>query len=707
MIKQTCRISETRFFKMLPAALLAVVLFCFLLPKTVAVAEGGGYPLACVLCEDAPEGEVRVQFAEDRSWLLLPASADFKHLMLRGPANTVLRGTRPDRSICLDENGAGEDLDLTQLFGPMQPGNQYLMTVSTGSGRGIKTTKITLMKSAALNSLHISLDKPISEINASQYQSVSGSGYLLKLDADGNRIAEAEVERLAGRGNASWTHSGAKRPYQFRLSEAAQLIAGAGTAKSWCLLSNNVMSIGHDRTGLYNTVAMKLFQDMNGSSALSAENVDLYINGEYRGTYLLTEKPEIQENRVNIRKSAYAKNDAAHFTRVIRRDISASGEMSRLLEIMSEGTRISLRKEDATTGDELLLAGIQAYQFADGSELKPGGEGGFLLELDFRFYLSDCWFLTRHGAQVVVKEPENVSYEQLREIALFVQQMEDGLYAESGFNHLGRHYSDYIDLSSLAVRYAVDAFMANTDAFLTSAYFYADRDESGGLTRLCAGPAWDFDYADLTQQSLLNKRIGQTDGYPEMWMLQFLTKGDFMNEFQNVCRTVLRPLWLKLNEGGMEALIAQLSVSQKMNQVLWGNAFDISAPVFAEQLRERYALWYDTLWQDDLLTGVRIVPEKEGLAARITGSADEVRWYRVGEDSAWELNEIAVTGPGPFMPDMAGYYLALASGGNIAYNPALKDNPDYKKKGIPSLVVRETITLSSEPVWFEPGNPER
>ena len=688
------------------AALMFAALFSVLpavvFPGAALAADGADDTLSYLADSASPESRVRVQSANGRSWLMLPSSADFERITLEGPSGAVLQGTVPGAELTLHENGVGEKLDLTVLFGSMEPGLPYPLTVrSENASGGRKTGTVILMKSAALNSLHIVLDRPVSEINASKFQSVSGSGYLVKLDTAGNLVAEAEVERLAGRGNASWTHSGDKRPYNFGLKEAAQLIDGAGVAKHWCLLSNNVNAGGHDRTGLYNLIAMRMFQDLNGSAALSAENVDLYINREYRGTYMLTERVEIQENRVNIRKSAYVTEDPLKVTRVVRQGVKATGEMTRMSEIMGGGTNVTLKKEGNATRDELLLAGIQAYQYASGSELKPGGAGGFLLELDFRFYLSKCWFVTRQGAQVVIREPEYASYEQVREIALFVQQMEDGLYSDSGFNRLGRHYSEYIDLSSLAVRFALDAFSANTDAFLASAYFFTDRDEQGGLTPICAGPAWDFDYANLSEQALLNRRVGQADGYPEMWMLQFLTKGDFMLEFQNVCRNTLRPLWLNLNEGGLDTVIGELSSSQSLNQVLWGNDFAVNAPVYAKALQIRYAVWYDTVWLEDRLMGVRIVPEGDAMRALVTGSAQSVRWFRVDAGTGWVLREVAGASDGVFVPEEDGVYVAAAAGKNVAYNPALKDNPDYKVKGQPKLVAQDTVTLYSAPFVFE------
>lgn len=686
---------------------LAVLMFAALFGRVFpgrADAESvvrGPSELRAVLYPEASECDVYTRKIQGITWLLLPAGANFECLTLEGPPDALLRGSVPQAVLTLDEKGLGVNLNLTELFGVMEPGKPYRLSLEFPDGEAVKKSSLMLMKSAALSSVHIGLELPLRDINDSADKSTGSAGYLVKLNPEGKPVAEGVLERLSGRGNASWTYSADKKPYNLKLKEAAQLIDGAGVARHWCLISGNVMAEGHDQTGLYNQVALKMFQDLGGASAISAEPLDLYINHEYRGTYLLTEKVEIQETRVNIRKSAYAVEDRENVVRVLQKNLRAEGELWRLQEILQAGPGISLRREDASGGDELLSAGIQAYQYAAGSRLKPGGAGGFLLELDFRFYEARAWFITRRGAQVVVKEPEYATFEQVREIALFVQRMEDALYAESGMNTEGRHYSEYIDLSSLAVSYALDAFTSNTDAFLTSAYFYTDRDELGMLTPLFSGPAWDYDYAKPGERALLNTRMGERDKYPEVWAMQFLTKGDFMRELQDVCRNQLRPLWQRLNEGGLETEIRRISFSQKMNGLLWENNFEESATRYAAELRARFDFWYGQLWNGDKLTGLQIVPVEDGLEVLMTGPADTVQWYRVDEEGGWTLQKIVgVTGT-RFKPTEDGLYIAAAEGLNVAWNPDLKGRKEYLFQGEPEPVARKTIVLYSAPFYFQ------
>ena len=150
------------------------------------------------------QAEVEVQKVQSRWYLFLPASADYRSLTLRGPAGAVLSKSGTDLTLRLDENGLGEALDLTQLFGKMSAGKAYKLDLSWKRGKVQQEQRVLLFQSANLSSLHITLNTPLSDINASVDKSVSGAGYAVKLSPDGSIEAEAGVEKLNGRGNASW-----------------------------------------------------------------------------------------------------------------------------------------------------------------------------------------------------------------------------------------------------------------------------------------------------------------------------------------------------------------------------------------------------------------------------------------------------------------------------------------------------------------------
>ncbi len=97
---------------------------------------------------------------------------------------------------------------------------------------------------------------------------------------------------IRGRGNSTWSYP--KKPYRLKLSAKAEIL-GLPKAKNWVLLANYI-----DPSLMCNAVAMKIGHDLEVPFTNTIIPVDLTINGNYRGSYVLTEQVEVDENRVNI-----------------------------------------------------------------------------------------------------------------------------------------------------------------------------------------------------------------------------------------------------------------------------------------------------------------------------------------------------------------------------------------------------------------------
>ncbi|MGN1346723.1 MAG: CotH kinase family protein [Eubacteriales bacterium] len=97
------------------------------------------------------------------------------------------------------------------------------------------------------------------------------------------------------RGNASmgWP----KKSYTLKFAESQKLGGlGEGKSKNWVLVSNHC-----DQSLLRNHAAFWLQRNMDGIEwAPDCRPVDVYLNGSYRGSYMLIEKVTVNENRVNI-----------------------------------------------------------------------------------------------------------------------------------------------------------------------------------------------------------------------------------------------------------------------------------------------------------------------------------------------------------------------------------------------------------------------
>ncbi|KAA6329200.1 hypothetical protein EZS27_021972 [termite gut metagenome] len=97
---------------------------------------------------------------------------------------------------------------------------------------------------------------------------------------------------IRGRGNSTWGYP--KRPYRLKFDKKVSLF-GLGEAKSWVLLANYL-----DPTFIMNTVAFELGRKIGLPYTNHAHHVELFLNGKYRGSYVLTEQVQVNEYRVNI-----------------------------------------------------------------------------------------------------------------------------------------------------------------------------------------------------------------------------------------------------------------------------------------------------------------------------------------------------------------------------------------------------------------------
>lgn len=112
-------------------------------------------------------------------------------------------------------------------------------------------------------------------------------------------LSQADAQ-LRGRGNATWRMK--KKSYRLKLSQKENLLGqGGGAAKDWVLLANHC-----DQTLLRNYLAFSLGNALDGIEyATSARFVEVIINGQYKGVYLLCEQVEAQKHRVALEEDGF------------------------------------------------------------------------------------------------------------------------------------------------------------------------------------------------------------------------------------------------------------------------------------------------------------------------------------------------------------------------------------------------------------------
>ncbi len=97
---------------------------------------------------------------------------------------------------------------------------------------------------------------------------------------------------MRGRGNSTWSYP--KKPYAFKFEEKAQVL-GMPKHKRWVLLANWM-----DRTLLRNAVSFNLASRTGLAYTPRGQFVEVYLNGEHKGNYLLCEHIKVDKNRVDI-----------------------------------------------------------------------------------------------------------------------------------------------------------------------------------------------------------------------------------------------------------------------------------------------------------------------------------------------------------------------------------------------------------------------
>lgn len=541
---------------------------------------------------------------------------------------------------------------------------------------------ITVMKGENNAAVYIELtdgDAALKRINSSHYD--TESGHILVADLDGSLIYNGELTRMKGHGLTSYDGSGrlnTKNSYNINIGDKTELIDGAGKSKKWSML--RVRTNGnYDATGMSYPIGFYIFDALVGPDYfnMTCRFVDVYINGEYRGVYILTE----------------------------RMDINGSMQVTDLEEsTICENPQYTSVSGGKKKTDPLIKAGIQSYSYCKNAVMAEGETditGGYVLEIMCNTY-GECGFLTREGMFINIKSPDCATKEQVQYIAGYVQEFEDALFSETGFNSLGKHYTEYCDLRSYAAQTLSYAFCLNWEIYRTSTYIHKDTDGQSHSV-LTFGPAWDFE----TGPNVMNSDttlFGQTFAYNEhqqyIWFEQLWKKAAFMSYISSVNDSLKEVLDIMLGktDGTRIFNLAQLSnsikASQLMNWIRWKqpDTFESRASSMRKSVATRYSSWFDGVWNDDkYLTGADISVKADGgggytFTCSVRGKAESYQWYRAND---------ALTGG----TVIAGANSESYTGGEGVYYCAVKgQNNAYWAGASGSIFSSRSITMFTDPI---------
>lgn len=107
--------------------------------------------------------------------------------------------------------------------------------------------------------------------------------------------------KIKGRGNSTWKYD--KKPYAIKFSEK-QRPFGFPAHKNWVLLAESC-----DRSLLRTAYMCAISKAVGIEWTINYQYINLFLNGDYWGVYVLTDKVEKSSNRINIEKDGFIIED--------------------------------------------------------------------------------------------------------------------------------------------------------------------------------------------------------------------------------------------------------------------------------------------------------------------------------------------------------------------------------------------------------------
>ncbi|MBR5085739.1 MAG: CotH kinase family protein [Muribaculaceae bacterium] len=231
-----------------------------------------------------------------------------------------------------------------------------------------------------------------------------------------------ELMQIRGRGNYTWS-SFDKKPYRLKLDSKISLL-GMKRNKHWALMAHADDNLSF----LRNTVGFELSRMMGLAWTPSQQPVEVVLNGDYIGLYMLTEIPRVEPDRVNVTEQA-----------------------------------------DYETNPFIV-------------------SGGWLVEIDNYQEEEQIRTVEGNGKNIwsTYKSPEHLSDEQRTYLTGLINTANAAIYVNDKSDN---SWEQYIDPDTLACYYIVQELLDDTESFHGSCFWHK---ENGNDAKIMFGPVWDF-----------------------------------------------------------------------------------------------------------------------------------------------------------------------------------------------------------------------
>ncbi|MGI6108557.1 MAG: RICIN domain-containing protein [Eubacteriaceae bacterium] len=222
------------------------------------------------------DGQVIKSYTTDgKEYLFLPSSVDLANMTI------MSNDTIATSEVGTVANG--------QVSGAFENNSTFTITLSNK-----KSYKVCIMQSN-LPCMNITLSgTDIATINGGSKDTKYEGNSVNFYQADGTASSYTNVE-MKGRGNTTWGM--AKKPYQIKFDSKTKLL-DLNKSKKYVLLANHT-----DGSLMRNQLVLDLAANMGMKASPKSNSVDLWVDGEYLGNYLLAQKNDVNDSSLDLKNS--------------------------------------------------------------------------------------------------------------------------------------------------------------------------------------------------------------------------------------------------------------------------------------------------------------------------------------------------------------------------------------------------------------------
>ena len=367
---------------------------------------------------------------------------------------------------------------------------------------------------------------------------------------------DTRTTEVRGRGQTSWAKY-PQKPYKLKFTKKTNLF-GFGKSKHWVLISNF-----NDKSCLRNYIASQLAKEL-GVLGMNMTWVDVVINGEVKGCYMLSQHIRVDKNSVDIYDWEGEAEVVADSLFAVVKDADALEEVDKAM------LEDAMEQNLSWVTDGTVTFKGKTYNLSDyGLKKEYDITEGYLFEGTDKTS-GATWFSTPQTIQFEVCRPEYLSTNST--MFSYVKNLWydfEAEYCRIPTTIDGKDFAKYADMKSMVGVWLVNEIMGQDDQH-NSRFSYIPSDK-----KIHFGPVWDFDhgggswsvttYTDIFYTLYRDKRYAYyRKWFPDPWLCQMA-----YDAYWKVARPFIMDYISE--DGEMDDTYALFAEAGKTNDLLWGN----------------------------------------------------------------------------------------------------------------------------------------